>query len=128
MSRNSYHRMGIALAVATALFLVFGIGALGIIGEGGPNDRMYVAVLAVLAIGTVVARLRPTGMAMALAATAVAQLLVGVVAIVRGLQDTPGASVLEILGLSGMYAALFGLSAWLFWRAAEQGSPVPVDR
>jgi hypothetical protein len=88
---------------------------------------MYAGVLAVAAIGTVIARLRPRGMALALLATAIAQLLVAVIALIAGLQDTEGASVAEILGLNGMYAALFGLSAWLFRRAAEQQSAVAVS-
>ena len=123
MTTDTYHRLGIGVAVATVLFLVWGIGALGIIGEGGRPDRMYVGVLAVLVIGTVVARLRPRGMALALLATAVTQLLVAAVALIAGLQDTEGASVAEILGLNAMYAALFGLSSWFFWRAAGQRTP-----
>ena len=126
MSRNANYRLGLALAVGTILFLVLGIGALGIIGAGGSNDRMFVAVLAVCLAGTVVARLQPRGMAMALAATAAAQVVVALVAIGRGLHTSPGASVIEILGLTAMYAALFAASAWFFWRAAEQESPVLV--
>jgi hypothetical protein len=126
MSRNANYRLGLAVALGTVLFLILGIGALGIIGEGGSNDRMYVAVLAVFATGTVAARLRARGMAMTLAATAVTQVVVGVVALLRGLHDTPGASVIEIMGLTGMYAVLFAASAWLFRRAAEQESPVLV--
>lgn len=117
---TAYYRLAIGVAVATVLFLIWAIGALGIIGAGGRADRMYVGVLAVAAIGTVIARLRPRGMALALVATAVAQALVAVIALVAGLQRTEGASVAEILGLNAMYAALFLLSAWLFRRAAEQ--------
>jgi len=120
---RTYYRLGAALAVLTALFLFLAIGALGIIGEGGRPDRMYLAVFATLAVGTVVSRLRARGMAYALLATAVAMALVAVVALATGQQDTPGASVLEILGLTAMYVALFGLSGWLFWQAAERREP-----
>lgn len=116
------YRLAAGIALVTALFLAFGIGALGIIGDGGRADRMYLAVFAVLAVGTVLARLRPRGMALALAATAVTQVLVAVVALVSGLPDSEGASVSDILMLTVMYAGLFGLSAWLFWRASEQSA------
>ena len=115
---TTYYRLGVGVAVGTVLFLVWAIGALGIIGEGGRPDRMYAGVVAVLAIGTVVARLRPRGMALALVATALTQMLVAGIALGAGLQHTEGSSVVEILGLNGIYAALFGLSAWLFRRAA----------
>ena len=124
MSRNANYRLGLVSAVISALFLLFGIGALGIIGEGGSNDRMYLAVLAVLVVGSALARLRATGMAVALLATALAQVVVGLVAIARGLHESPGASVPEILMLTAMYAALFSASAWFFHRATEQGAGV----
>ena len=121
---RTLYRLGLALAAMTALFLYWAIGALGLIGEGGQPDRLYLAVFATLAVGTAVARLRARGMASALAATAAVTVGVAGVALATGQQDTPGASVLEILGLTAMYAALFGLSAWLFWRAAEGREPV----
>lgn len=119
MTTRTSYLLALAVALGTALFLFFGIGALGIIGDGGRPDLMYVAALAIALVGAVVARLRPRGMALALGATAVATFLVGVVAIAAGLHDEPGASVIEILGLSGMYAALFALSGWLFLRSAD---------
>ena len=124
MTARTSYRLAIGVAVGTVLFLLFGIGALGIIGAGGEPDRMYLGVLAVLAVGTALARLRPRGMAWALAATALAQVVVAVIALATGLQDTEGASVLEILGLTAMYAGLFALSAFLFWRAARQPAPI----
>ena len=126
MTANVSYRLALGLTVLTVLFLVYGIGALGIIGAGGEPDRMYVGVLAVLVLGTVSARLQPAGMALALVATAAAQMLVAVIAIVLGYQDEPGASVVEILGLNAMYAGLFGLSAWLFWRAGAGRREVPA--
>ena len=90
---------------------------------------MYLGVLAVLAIGTVLARLRARGMAWALTATALAVVVVAVIALATGLQDTEGASVIEILGLTAMYAGLFGLSAWLFGGRPRSRPPSqPVRR
>jgi len=122
---STYYLLAIGAAVATVLFLVLAIGALGIIGDGGSDDRIYVAVLAVLVIGSGIARLRPHGMSLVLLATAATQALVTVIALVAGVpEDT---SILDILGINAMYAALFCLSAWLFRRADEQQTAVAVD-
>lgn len=120
---RTYYRLGGTVAVGTVLFLLFGIGALGIIGDGGPADLMYVGAAAIGLVGAVVARFRAGGMAVALGVTALATVLVGAVAVIAGLHRTDGASVPEILGLSGMYAGLYAVSAWLFRRSEDPGSP-----
>ena len=81
---------------------------------------MYLAVFLVLAVGTIAARLRPRGMALALAAAAATQVLVAVVALLAGFPGSEDASILDVAALTVMYAGLFGLSAWLFRRAATQ--------
>ncbi len=73
------------------------------IGPGGRQDLLYVGVVAVAAVGSALARLRPRGMARAMAATVAALVVVAVVALVAGLQDLDGASVAEILGITAMY-------------------------
>jgi len=122
---TTYYLLAIGATVATVLFLVLAIGALGIIGDGGRDDRMYVAVLAVLTIGTVIARLRPNGMSLVLLATALTQALVSLIALITGVPE--GASIIDIVGVNAMYVILFCLSAWLFRRAAEQDALVAVD-
>lgn len=117
---STYYRLAAVVAVATVLFLILAIGALGIIGAGGRPDRIYAGVLLVGGIGTLVARLRPRGMAVALAATAGAQALITLTAFLAGLHETEGASALDIVGVNAMYVALWTLSAWLFRRAAGQ--------
>lgn len=106
-----------AVAVATVLFLLFGIGALGIIGDGDP-DRIYLAVVGVFVVGTLAARFRPRPMAVAMLATAATMVLCTVVAFVMGEHRTPGASALDMVMLTTMYAGLFALAAWLFARSA----------
>jgi hypothetical protein len=115
--RNRY-LLAVGVALVTTLFLLFGIGALGIIGAGGRPDLMYLGAVGIGLVGALVARFRAVGMALALGATAVATLVVGLIAIGAGLSDREGASVIEILGLSGMYAVMFGASALLFRSAA----------
>ncbi len=115
---RSRYFLAVGMALGTTLFLLFGIGALGIIGAGGRPDLMYLGAVGIGMVGALVARFRASGMALALGATAVATLAVGVIAIVAGLSGREGASVIEILGLSGMYAVMFGTSAMLFRSAA----------
>lgn len=121
MTPKSTYRLAAAAAVGTALFLLWGMGALGIVGvEGDRADLMYLGALALGLGGAIVARFRPRGMARAMGVTAVATLGVGLVALVLGKHQAEYSSVAEILGLSGMFALLFGGSAWLFRSAARR--------
>jgi len=114
------YRAAVGLAVATALLLVWVNGAVGIIGsEDNPANLMYGGVLAVGIIGALIARFQPHGMARALFATALAQALVAVIALVGGL-GLPYSPPLELLGLNGFFIALFVGSTWLFRRAAQE--------
>lgn len=116
---GTYYRLGVGVALATAVFLILGSGAVGIIGSGGQPDRIYAAVLGVFVLGTALSRLRPSGMAVALAATALTQVVVSATALLAGLHQDAGASVIDIIGLTAMFATMFALAAWLFWRAAD---------
>ena len=118
---NLAYRAAAGLAIATAFMLVFLIGAVGIIGEDGDSaDLMYLGVLAVGIAGAVIARFRPEGMARALLAAALATALVAVIALIAGKHQAPISSVYEIVGLNGIFVALFVASAWLFRRAASR--------
>jgi hypothetical protein len=118
---NIVYRSAVGVALAAALFLVWLVLAVGVIGDtGDPADLMYVGVLAVGIIGAVIARFRPHGMARALLATALAQALVAVIALIAGKHQAPISSVSEILGLNGFFVALFIGSAWLFRHAARK--------
>ena len=119
MTNNTNYRVALAIAAGAALFLVLGIGALGVIGaEGDRADLMFLGVLAIGIGGAMITRLRPEGMVRTMSATAAATMIVGVVAITLGKHQADESSVLEILGLSGMYASLFAASAWRFRAAA----------
>lgn len=123
MKINALYVMAVGLAVATALFLVWGIGALGILGvEGDPADRMYFGVLAVGVAGSLVARFRPAGMAWAMLAMVFGLAVVCLAALVMGMHLAPYSSVAEIAGLNGMFALLFGGAAWLFWQSGPKQS------
>jgi hypothetical protein len=64
----------------------------------------------------------PDGMARALFATALAQALVSVIALLAGLGST-GSPPVEILAVNGFFVALFVGSALLFRYAAREQTP-----
>lgn len=123
MTRNKAYRAAVGVAVAAAFLLVWVNLAVGIIGsESNPANLMYGGVLAVGIIGAIIARFQPQGMALALIATAFAQAVVALIALLVSWED-PWNGPLEILALNGFFVALFAGSAWLFRRAAfaQQG-------
>jgi hypothetical protein len=126
---NIAYRAAVGAAVATALLLVWMNLAVGIIGhEEDPANLMYVGVLAVGIVGALIARFQPEGMARALVAMALVQALVAVIALIARKHQAPVSSVSEILGLNGLFVALFIGSAWLFWNAARKQPPADAGR
>jgi hypothetical protein len=128
------YRVATGIAVAAALVLFWMNAAVGIIGDG-PVNLMYLGVLAVGFVGAFIARFQPRGMALALFATAVAQMLVPVIALViwkAGWQDLlidpnsphppfdPG--IAPVFGLNAVFAMLWVVSALLFRHAGATGS------
>lgn len=118
-SYRTAYRAAIGVAIAAALILVWLSLGVGIIGADGDRaNAMYFGVLAVGVIGAAIARFRPEGMARALFAMAIAQALVAAIALVLGL-GYPASPPLELVGLNGMFIALFVGSALLFRRAVR---------
>ncbi len=121
---NTAYKSAVGLALATPFLLVWIIGAVGVLGRAGDRaDLMYIGVFAVGIMGAIIARFQPHGMARALFATALAQALVAVIALIAGMHQAPYSSVGEILGLNGFFVALFLGSAWLFRNAARGQTP-----
>ncbi len=106
----------VGLALGSAFLLGWVNGAVGIIGsENNEANLMYGGVIVVGAIGAVIARLKPEGMARALFATALAQMLVAVIALVGRMGSGP----LDVVTINGFFVALFVGSAVLFLKAAR---------
>src|SRR6185503_16154819 len=94
--------------------------------EENPANVMYGGVLVVGVIGAVIARLEPMGMARALFATALAQFLVPVVALIRWPADfSPG--VVPVFGLNFCFVLLFAGSAILFRLAGTNSGGAGVQ-
>jgi hypothetical protein len=121
MTGNIAYRAAVGVAVVATFLLIWMNLAVGIIGsEDNPANLMSGGVLGVGIVGALLVRFQPDGMARALAGTALAQALVGAIAVILGLGSTganwPGA----ILFLTGFFAALWLISAWLFRKAARE--------
>ena len=123
-THTTAYRSAVSVALAAAFILVWMNLAVGIIGsEDSPANLMYGGVLAVGMIGAIIARFQPSEMARTLSATALAQALVAVIALTAGLDSTGPSWPVEILLLTGFFAALWFLSAWLFRKAVRQQTP-----
>ena len=119
MTSNNAYRGAVGVALAAAFILVWGNLAVGIIGsEDNPANLLYGGVLAVGIIGALIARCQTDGMARAVFATALAQILVAVIALIAGWGSTG-----DILILTGFFAALWLIAAWLLRKAAREQPP-----
>ena len=127
------YRFAIGMALVAAFLLVWLNLAVGLIGsEDNPANLLYFWVLAIGFLGTIIAQLRPQGMARALFATALAQALVPVIALIaRGkLQVTSEEAAMGVLGvltLNGFFVVLFVGSGLLFRSAARELTPGRVE-
>jgi hypothetical protein len=116
-TRSTAYRAAVGVALAAAVLLLWANGAVGITDSAA--DATYPVVPVVGIIGALVARFRAYGMALAMYATALAQALIGVIALAAGMVPAYN-SACEILGITGFFAALFVTSALLF-REATRG-------
>ena len=107
-------RLGFALALAGALLMVWINAAVGIIGSSANDaNALYGFVLLVGLLAAVLGNFRPAAMVRAMLATATAQVLLTVIAIVVGLGQ-PEASALELMAVNGFFMPFWLGSAFLF--------------
>jgi hypothetical protein len=121
-SGSSAYRLGLVLGVGTALFLVYLIGAVGVMAESGyRGDLAYAGVLMSALGGAVVSRLRPARLADVMLGTALAFVGVTALALIGGVHEREATSVPELVGLNAMFAAGFAVSGLLL-RRADRGT------
>ena len=117
---GTLYRSAVGIALATALILGWVAAGVGVIGaDGDPSNMMYVGVVAVGVMGGIVVRFRPQGMSRALFATALAQVLVTVIALVAGL-GLPASPPMELLLVNGFFVVMWVGSGWPFRAAASE--------
>ena len=115
-SGNVVHKAAVGIAVAAGLFLIWVNLAVGMIGdEGNAANLMYILVLFVALIGASIARFEPREASIAMFATAGAQALVAVIALVAGLGPE--------LRADAFFVAAWVASGLLFRQASVASSP-----
>ena len=115
---NTAYRFALGLALTAAFLILWLNAAAGLIGieDDDPANLLYAGVLAIGFIGAIIARLQPRPLARVLFATALAQALVGAIA----LELPNSASSVQILILHGVFVALFAGAALLFRYSASR--------
>lgn len=107
------YRGGAATALCAGLFLLWGNAAVGIVGNENEDINLWFDLIPLLAVFAAIgARFRADGMAMAMVATAFAQIAVGL--------------VIQLYGhftwvFTAVWAGAWLFSAWLFRKSARGG-------
>ena len=115
LTGNKAYRLAVGIALLGAFLLTWINLAVGIIGnEGNPANLMFFAILLVGIIGALIVRFESRGMARVLVATAIAQALVALIALIAGWG--------HIFVLTGFFIILWLSSAQLFRKAAQESS------
>ena len=118
LQSTTAYRFAVGLALTAAFLIVWLNAAAGLIGieDDDPANLLYVGVLAIGLIGAIIVRFQPHGLARAMFATALAQALVGAIALT--LPNT--ASSTQIVILHGIFVALFAGAGLLFRYATRK--------
>jgi hypothetical protein len=124
---NTAYRLGVGVAVAAGLLLMWANLAVGLVGsEDNPANLLYGGVLLVAGIGAAGAHFRPLGMSRAMFAAALTYALVTVIALFfwrpTGAVAEPAVGMMSVLGANAAFAALWVVAGWLFQRAGAVGS------
>jgi MFS family permease len=110
-TKSMAYRAAVAVALGACFLMTWANLAVGIIGnENNPLNLMFFGVLAIGMIGALKERFQPRGMVRVMVITGVAQMLIGLAALIGGH---------VIIVLTGFFVGAWFLAAWLFRKAAE---------
>ncbi len=119
MSRDVSYRAGTLVAVAAAALLLWVNAAVGIFGSEDNDANVIFGVVLLVAVGgTLLARLRAAGVARAMRAAAVTQLMVGIAGWSAGWTSPGTAGLYEAMISTTVFGAMWLTAAALFDRAA----------
>ena len=116
---NAAYSLAAGLALGASLLSVWIPGAVGIIGnEADDANMLYVLVVLIALLGSFAALFRPSGMAVAMAAAAVAELLVPFAAWLFWPELRPAILKPEVPFMAALLTGMWAVSAVLFRKAA----------
>ncbi len=123
------YRIGAGLAVLASVLLIWINGAVGIIGsEDHPANLLYLGVILAAFVGGVVSRFRAGGLSLCMIIAAVIQLVIGLVAVLRGWGEGSENWPQPVIVLSIVFGLIWLASAALFRRAGRiQSAAKPTD-
>jgi hypothetical protein len=120
--RSLAYHAGAGLAVLAIFLLIWMNLAVGIIGsEDNPANGMFAGVISVAVGGMIVAHFHASAMVKAMVATAGAQALVGVIAVVGKLGTDGLAFPRDVIVLTTIFTGIWLTAAALFAQAARRG-------
>jgi hypothetical protein len=130
LTGNIAYRGAAGLALLATFLLIWINGAVGIIGsEDNPANLLYFGVIAVEFLGVLAAGFRPRGMSFALFATALAVIMVPIIALIMIKPDITSKEALidmiRVIVLNAFFAVLFTGSGLLFHQADAKSSKNP---
>lgn len=112
---NLAYRIAIACALGTTFLLIWVNLAVGLIGSGPhAGNLMYLGVIVIGIIGAIFSRFTAGGLERTMYAMAFSLVLIAVIALMANMQNYPGSSVTEIIGVNGFFATLFAVAGLLF--------------
>jgi hypothetical protein len=111
-----------SVLTALGLFLLIWMNmAVGVIGtERNHANAMFIAVIAIVAGGGMIARFRPAGMRLTLYAAAAAQLAIGAIAVAGDLGAGNPSWPRDVIFLTGFYTGLWAVAGTLFGLSGER--------
>ena len=114
------YRFGAGLAVMASVLLLWFTGAVGIIGsEDHPANLLYLGVILAAFIGAVACRFRAGGLSVAMASAASLQVVIGVLALLRGWGEGSENWPRPVIVLTIIFCLIWLVSAALFRRAGR---------
>ena len=122
---NFFYRIAVGVAGVAGFLLLWVNAAVEIIGDDNPANLMYLGVLATAFFGAISARFKAAGMARAMFATAFANTMVAVIALIFYPTASPGP--VGILAINAFFVMLWVGSALLFRNASADDSKVNVQ-